>query len=114
MQVWLGRFLTAVMLLLLSVSGTIFLAQGALPRLWRDFKCLPSYAQQQSLPYATFVLWVKAGRIRSILFSAAQAQAYVQDPTGSYRVKLPELDLSWQELLSKYNVRIVELVADSC
>ncbi len=114
MKVWLGRVAATLFLVGLAITTTLFLSRDAVPHLWRDFVCLPSYARQRTLPYATFISWVRTGRIKQILFSAEQAEAFITDRTGSYRIKLPELDPSWPELLDSQRVKIIELVPGSC
>ncbi|WP_218080222.1 hypothetical protein [Anthocerotibacter panamensis] len=110
----LSRGALALALVGISITGTIYLLRDSLPRIWYDYRCLPTYAAQQSLPYQTFLRWVESGRVKSVLFNAEQAIVYINDPSGSYRVKLPELDLTWADILSAKKVEIIELVPGSC
>ncbi len=113
-RVLVERLLTGAILLGLAVTGTLYSFRDSAPGIWRDFRCLPSYARESTLPYTTFLSQIETGQIRSILLSTEQANAYVTDATGTYRVKLPEFDPTWLELLDRYNVKIIELVPGSC
>lgn len=110
----LGRAVTGLILVGISFTATLYLFRDNLPGVWRDFRCIPSYAQQPTLPYSTFLAGVRGGKITSILLSSEQAQAYVTLPSGSYRVKLPELDATWAEILAEKHVKVIELIAGSC
>lgn len=91
------------------------IAENPWPAVWREVRCLPTYAFETNVPYPEFLNRLKIGKIKSVQLNPEQARVYVQvDPTHRYSVRVPELDATWQDLLYEKRVRVVVLADGGC
>jgi hypothetical protein len=104
--------LAGVCALLVAVGWV--LTTNPFPAAWREVRCI-NVLFEPSRPYPEFLADLRAGRIRSLLYSPEHSRAYIQvDPSHRYTVRLPELDPEWQELFDAQGVQVVVLAEGSC
>jgi hypothetical protein len=107
----------AFFLLLFSsgVMGLLLLSQtNALPGVSRELRCAVVYAQKPAMPYSEFLVLLESGKVKSMLFNSEQSMGYFQREGLEQRVKLPELDATWQDLIGSKQVNITELTEGGC
>jgi hypothetical protein len=91
------------------------IAENPWPAVWREVRCIPTYAFETNVPYPEFLNRLKTGKIKSVQLNPEQARLYVQvDATHRYSVRVPELDATWQDLLYDKRVRVVVLADGGC
>jgi|GEM_PF-1611386 hypothetical protein len=98
-----------------SVMGWLLLSQtDMLPGVSRELRCAVAYAQKPAMPYKQFLALLESGKVRSMLYNAEQSMGYFQQGGIEQRVKLPELDATWQDLIGTKQVGITELAEGGC
>jgi hypothetical protein len=91
------------------------IAENPWPAVWREVRCIPTYAFETNVPYPEFLNRLKTGTIQSVQLNPEQARVYVQvDATHRYSVTVPELDSTWQDLLYEKRVRVIVLADGGC
>lgn len=91
------------------------IAENPWPAVWREVRCIPTYAFETSVPYPEFLKRLRAGAIKTVQLNPEQARLYVQvDASHRYGVRVPELDATWQELLYEKRVRVIVLADGGC
>lgn len=85
------------------------------PAVWREVRCIPTYAFEKNVPYPEFLTRLRSGQIKTVQLNPEQARLYVQvDANHHYGVRVPELDATWQDLLYEKHVRVVVLADGGC
>lgn len=87
---------------------TWFVVENPLPAVWREVRCLPVYLQPAA-SYREFLNRVRAGEVRLVQLNPEQATVYFYLDGLEHRVRVPELDPTWQDLLLEKDVRVVVL-----
>ncbi|MGA7951965.1 MAG: hypothetical protein WCA07_00445 [Gloeobacterales cyanobacterium] len=104
-----------LLLLSSSVMGWLLLSQtDMLPGVSRELRCAVAYAQKPAMPYKQFLVLLESGKVPSMLYNAEQSMGYFQQAGVEQRVKLPELDATWQDLIGAKQVSITELAEGGC
>jgi hypothetical protein len=104
-----------LLLLSSSVMGSLLLSQSnILPGVSRELRCAVVYAQKPAMPYQQFLVLVESGKVQSMLYNSEQSMGYFQKEGVEQRVKLPELDATWQDLIGSKQVSITELTEGGC
>ena len=104
-----------LLLLSSSVMGWLLLGQtNMLPGVSRELRCAVAYAQKPAMPYKQFLVLLESGKVQSMLYNAEQSMGYFQQEGVEQRVKLPELDATWQDLIGTKQIGITELAEGGC